>query len=198
MGFLGASWVVLEPFLGRLGGLLGRHLVHLGGLLGDLGAILGVSWTVLGRRKVDKAQKPKTVDNLKKINVFGLFGPSRRTSWRPLGPSWRPLGGVWGHLEASLGRLGGFLGELGGHLGPSWANLEAILAVLEVILGHLGAIWSRNDLWSHLWASLPGGRRHEPKPQGFFLRTKNKAVGSSTPGTPVASQQGAADDGKRA
>ena len=119
-GPLGALQGRLGGHLGRLGGLLGRlgallgpswgplgpSWGHLGGLVGDLGAILGASWAVLSRRKAEKAKMPKSFKNLRKINDFGLFGPSWRTSWRPLGPSWRPLGPSWG----LLGRLGALLG----------------------------------------------------------------------------------------
>ena len=75
----------------------------LGGLLGRLGGLLGASWAVLGRRKAEKAQMPKSFKNLRKTNDFGLFGPSWRSSWRPLGLCWRPLKGP---------------------LGPSWAILR--------------------------------------------------------------------------
>ena len=83
--------------------------------------------------KMALALAQKSFKHFGKTIDFDLFGPSWRTSWRPLGQSWRPLGGVLGRLdlEAILGRLGRILGGLGGildalgpswrHLGPSWA-----------------------------------------------------------------------------
>ena len=115
---LGPSWGHLGRLgghLGRLGGLLGRlgallgpswgppgpSWSHLGGILGALGAILGAFWAVLGRRKAEKKELPKSFKNLRKINDFGLFGPSWRSSWRHLRQSWRPLGGLLGRLGPS-------------------------------------------------------------------------------------------------
>ena len=141
---LGASWAVLErrkadnarrpstfKTIGKSltftsWGLLGLSWGPLGGLLGRLGAVLGASWAVLERRRVEKARRPKSFQNLRKVNDFGLSGPSWKASWRPLGASWRPLGPSWarlGRLGALSGRLEGLLGRLGGLLGPSWPVL---------------------------------------------------------------------------
>ena len=119
---LGPSWRPLGPSWGPLGGLLGR-----------LGALLGASWAVLEHRKAEKATRPKSVQNFRKIDDFGLSGPSCEASWRPLGASWRPLGPSWGHLRrlgALFGRLGGLLARLDGLLGPSWPVLEASWGLL--------------------------------------------------------------------
>ena len=98
--------------------------------MGASWAILGASWAVLSRRRAEKAQMPKSFNNQGKINDFGLFGLSWRTSWRPLGPSGRPLGGLLGRLGPSWTLLGRF----GGRLGPSRADLEAILGHLHDFL----------------------------------------------------------------
>ena len=99
--------------LGRLGGpfgpsrgLRGPSWGPLWGLLCRIRAMLGASWAVLGRRRAEKKQLPKSFKHLRNINDFGPFGPSWRTSWRALGPSWRPLGPSWGGLWGPGGRLG--------------------------------------------------------------------------------------------
>ena len=66
-------------------GLPGLSWSHLGGLLGALGAILGASWAVLGRRKAEKKEMPKSFKHLGKINELGIYEPSWKSSWRPLG-----------------------------------------------------------------------------------------------------------------
>ena len=121
-GSLGLSWAPLGPFWGPLG----PSWDPLGGLLGRLGAVFGASWSVLERRKLEKARTPNTLKNKMKINDLGLLEPSWEASWSALGASWRPLGPSWGHLGrlgALLGRLGGLLGPLGRFLGPSWPVL---------------------------------------------------------------------------
>ena len=86
------------------------HFLHpssdyLGAMLGRLGAILGLSWTMLG-----------------------ILGPSW-PSWGHLGailghlgPSWRHLGAILGHLGAILAPSWAILGHLGSILGPSWVQ----------------------------------------------------------------------------
>ena len=121
-GPLGPSWAPLGPFWSPLGPSWGP----LGGLLGRLGAVFRASWSVLERRKHEKARTQKTLKNTAKICNFGLLEPSWEASWSALGASWRPLGPSWGHLGrlgALLGRLGGLLGPLGRFLGPSWPVL---------------------------------------------------------------------------
>ena len=113
----------------------------------------------------------------------------------PLGGLLGRLGGLLGALEASWAVLEaswGHLGRLGGHLGRLGGVLEAILSHLGrlgTILGHLGAEqaltdavfgWPAGRAETH-WRVLLG---KEPKP---------KPKKSSTPGTPVINQQGAAD-----
>ena len=122
----GASWWPLGGILGAAWGPLGASWGHLGAESSKCRFVLplwGPSWGFLGallsRRNAEKRQMPKSFKNRRAINDFSFFGPSWRTSWKPLGPSWRPLGGLLGHLEAILGRLGCILGRLGGILGPS-------------------------------------------------------------------------------
>ena len=120
---LGLSWTVL----GVSSAVSGPSWGPLGSLLARLGALLGASWAVLEHRKAEKATKPKSVQNHRKIDDFGLSGLSCEASWRPLGASWRPLGPSWGHLRrlgALFGRVGGLLGSLGGLLGHSWRALR--------------------------------------------------------------------------
>ena len=102
LGSLGGILAVLEAHLGRLGGLfgclgalwglswepLGPFWSHLGGFLDDLGGPLGR----LGLSENPKGGKAKIDQKPMKINDFGLFEPSWRTSWR--------------HLWGLLGRLG--------------------------------------------------------------------------------------------
>ena len=155
--------------------------------MGDLGAILGASWAVLSRRKAEKKQILKSFKNVLNINDLGLFGPSWRASWRPLGPSWRPLGGLLGRLGGFLGGLGGILnplGRLGGHLGPYWADLEAILAVLEAILGVLGAAWAVLGRWRAEKKRMPKSFKNLRKINDFGLfgpswRTSWRLLGPS-------------------
>ena len=102
--------------------------------------------------------------------------------------SWAVLEASWANLEVSWT----LLGRLGGRLGPSCADLEAILAVLEAILGRLA--WEDRrpvDLTgpysvSAGWAEADWGVLLEKEP-------KQKPETSSTPCTPVARPQGAAD-----
>eukprot|EP00959_Pyramimonas_sp_CCMP1952_P264630 5533016-Pyramimonas_sp.AAC.1 len=88
-GFSVLAWGPLGAPQGRLGG-------HLGGILGRIGALLGPLWgplgpAVVGRRRDDNEQSPRSSENLRSNNIAGLFEPSWRSSWRPLGPSGRPL-----------------------------------------------------------------------------------------------------------
>ena len=86
-----------------------------------------------------------------------------------------------------MGGLGGILDPLGPSWRPSWTilgELGAILAVLEAILkpSWEGTRMTRaNSGWPARCAEAPGGVLKEAK------------LKFSTPGTPVASQQGAAD-----
>ena len=66
-------------------------LARLKGLLGRLGAVLGVSWGILGASR----------------DLLGRLG-------RHLGASWGRLGGSWEGLGASWGRLGSVLGAPSG------------------------------------------------------------------------------------
>ena len=89
--------------------------------MGALGAILGASWAVSGRRKTDKEQTQKSLKNLKKSMILASSG-------FPACP------------------LGGLLGRLGGFLGTSWAvlgHLGTIVGHLGTIVGHLGTILGR-------------------------------------------------------
>ena len=74
-----------------------------------LAAVLEASWAGLERRKAEEARRPKSFQNLRKTDDFGLLG----LSWAPLGPSWSDLGTV-------LGRLGPFVARKGDNL----ENLE--------------------------------------------------------------------------
>eukprot|EP00959_Pyramimonas_sp_CCMP1952_P341946 7163093-Pyramimonas_sp.AAC.1 len=112
------TWGPFGVLQGRLGGrlrrrrgllgCLGLFWGRLGGLLGRSGAILGVSWAILGRslgallgrRKAEKKQMPKSFNNLPKSD-FGLFGPFWRPSGRPPGPSWAILEPSWAVLMGS-------------------------------------------------------------------------------------------------
>ena len=109
-------------------------------------------------------------------------------SWGPLGPSWDVLVASWSDLEASRT----LLGRLGGHLGPSWANFQAILAVLEAILEPSGA-GKTFATTSCAPFRVAGGTGRSPRGNSFRKEPKPKSEGSSTPGTPVMNQQGAAD-----
>ena len=108
--------------------------------------------------------------------VLGRVG----LSWRLLGRPWRYLGLSWAVLEAVLDHLGRTWR-------PSWTILEAILGQRGHLRGHL------EPSWRIFWGigEFPGGRRDGPKPNWKITKTKSK--GSSTPGSPVISQQGAAD-----
>ena len=89
---------------------------------------------------------PKSFKNLRKINDLGIFEPSWRTSWKPLGrlggilrapwavlrPSWAVLGPSRAVLEASWGHLG--------ILRASWTSWRRRGTVLEAILGHLSRL----------------------------------------------------------
>ena len=77
------------------------------------------------RGKAEKAKTLKSLKNLRKINDFGLLGPSWEASWRLLGASWRPLGPL-------LGRLG-----------QSWEGLVEVLEVSGVVFGGLGGVHAR-------------------------------------------------------
>ena len=75
------------------------------------------------RGKAEKAKTLKSLKNLRKINDFGLLGPSWEASWRLLGASWRPIvpsGGHLGRLGAILERFRALVGNLRSLLGPSW------------------------------------------------------------------------------
>ena len=133
--------------------------------MGRLGALLEVSWAILKRRRADRTGKPKSFQNLRKMNNFGLSGPSWRTSWRPLGPSWAVVEAFWAVFETSWANLEvswTLLGRLGGRLGPSWAVLKAILAVLEAILAFLDTSWKPSwavleacwAVWERSWRPL--------------------------------------------
>ena len=115
----------------------------------------------------------------------------------------------WAILEASWGHLG----RLGGHLGPSWRHLGAILPVLEAILAVLEASWRPSwailavleAISSHLGGffpvvehvedppGTPAGRAEAHWGSSFGKEPKPKPGWSSTLGTPVMNQQGAAD-----
>ena len=71
--------------------------------MGPSGAVLALSWPVLGH-----------------------LGPS----WGRLGPSWGRLGAILGRLGGVLGTSWAILGRLGGLLGASWAVLEASWGLL--------------------------------------------------------------------
>ena len=85
------------------------------------------------------------------------------------------------------------------HLGPSWRHLKAILAVLEAILAVLEASWRPS--WSRLGQeigelrslAIPAGRAEAHWGGLLGKEPKPKPKKSSTPGTPVINQQGAAD-----
>ena len=165
---MGGSWAVLGPswaVLGRLWGPLGPSWGGLGGLLGRLGAVLGASWTVLERRKAEKARRQKTLEKQMKINDLGLLGPSREASWSSLGVSWGPLGPA---LEAS------------------WAVLRAFRASWDPILvigGVLGASGNRPGGPEQPWRVGAAG----PEPPREGSRRPGAAMESrgSWPGPPV-------------
>ena len=150
--------------------------------------MLGASWAVLGRRRAEKKNMPKSFKNLKKSNDFCPFGHSWRTSWRALGPSWRPLAGPGGSLRPSRGHLGPSWVHLGATLvdfetilavlEASWRQSWATLAVLEAIMGHmghLGAVWGRKTVCNHL-LRVAGGTCRSPRGSSFGKRTKTKTV----------------------
>ena len=138
---------------------------------------------------------PKSFQNLRTINDFGLFGPSWRTSWRPLGPSWRLLGRTWRYLGPSWAVLEAVLDHLGRTWRPSWTILEAILGQRGHLGSHLGPSWRIFFRIEVLSASfrVAGGTCRSPRGSSFGKRTKTKPPLSSTPCTPAASRQGAAD-----
>ena len=92
---------------GPLGALLGLSWALLGPSWGPQGPLLGLSWAIL-----------EAIDQKRGRRLFQSHprGPKNRL----LGPSW--------------GALGALLGALGAVLGLSWASLGAVM-------GHLGAIW---------------------------------------------------------
>ena len=135
---------------------------------------------------------------------------------RPLGPSWRLLGRTWRYLGPPLAVLEAVLDHLGRSWRPSWTILEAILGQrghlgghlepswrifweLGDVLGVLWVVWGREIGELRSWAVLedpsgwPAGRAEAPGGVLLGKEPKPKAKGSSTPGTPVMNQQGAAD-----
>ena len=107
LGRLGPSWERLGGVLGASWGRLGGFLRRLGSLLGRPGAIFGASWAVLGRRRPDKEQTPKS---FKKTGKSGRL----RSILDRCGGVLSQLGLFSGHL----GRLEASWDRLGGHLGP--------------------------------------------------------------------------------
>ena len=99
---------------------------------GRLGAILGLSWAILG----------PSWGHLKHLGAI-------------LGPSWGHLGPSWGHLGVILGHLGPLLG-------PSWGHLGVILGHLGhlgAVLGHLGAISGSSRVYLAPFQAYDFGRR---------------------------------------
>ena len=80
-------------------------------------------------------RKPKSFQNLRKINDFGLLGGSRGGSES-----------TWGRLVALWGPLGGMSEAILHHLRLSWAILEAILEHWRPFWGHLGPSWRLQPL----------------------------------------------------
>ena len=146
----------------------------LGGLLGCLGGLLGASWAVLGHLEAI-------------LGRLGLSWAVLEAVLDHLGRTWRPS---WTILEAILGQRG----HLGGHLEPSWRIFWGI-----ELLGNLSGTPAGR-------AGGPGGvileknqnrvtcvTAHRVIPTLLLKEPKPKPRGSSTPGTPVMNQQGAAD-----
>ena len=113
----------------------------------------------------------------------------------PSGLPGEPLRGFLGRL----GSLSGRLGPSGGHLRPSWVHLGPSRRRLG---GHLGPSWSRLERKNPLQpppgippgsSRDPGGTGRSARGSSFGKEPKPKPRGSSTPGTPVMNQQGAAD-----
>ena len=106
--------------------------------------------------------------------LLGRLGPS----WSLLGRTWRYFGLSWAVLEAILD-----------HLGRTWRPSWAILAVLEAILEPSGGEKPLPSTSGRAFRVAGGVGR---SPRGSSKRIKNHQK-SSTPGTPVRNQQGAAD-----
>ena len=105
--------------------------------MGRLGALLEASWAVFERREAEKARRPKSFQNFRKTDDFGLLGLSSEASWKPLGALLGPLGCL-------LGPFGGFLGPswgiLGAFLGPSWRLPETCLSFRGPVFSRLGPV----------------------------------------------------------
>ena len=65
---MGRLWALLGPSWEPLGPSWG----HLEGVLAAFGTILGASWAVLGRRRAEKKNMPKSFKHVGEINDFGL------------------------------------------------------------------------------------------------------------------------------
>ena len=115
---LGLSWGALEAVLGAFEALLGpswRRSIKEGG------ALISAAPLECLESPLGPFLKPKSFQNLKKINVLCFFAFSL------LEPSWAILGASWGLLGVSWEPLGGLLGASWGLLGPSWGALGALL-----------------------------------------------------------------------
>ena len=143
---LGASWGPLGALLGRSWEPSGRSWGHLGGDLSKKGGVL-ISLAPLEclESPLGPFLRPKSVQNLMKINVFCFLAFSL------LEPSWAildSLGASWGSLGSLLEASWGPLGVSWGHLGASWGALGALLE----------ASW---ETWRASWSHLGCGRSNE-------------------------------------
>ena len=163
----GPSWGSLGPSWGPLGPSWGL----LGGLLGLLGAVLEASWAVLERRKTEKARKPKSFKNLRKIDDFwhlgALLGGVLEASWGVLAASWTILG---------------VLGRSFGDSRPSWTILRTILGP-SVPHGSVSAEMVPSSAGFRRrsrrgWGGVPGGPPPDP-PRGTLNGNPSTRSGKS-------------------
>ena len=194
--------------MGRIGAILGVLGRSLGvsepswAVLGRFWRPLGLSWSVGKPKRRDNQNPYKTIVTSTILAFRGPLGGPLGGLLGSLGPSWRRIGGLLGELGGIVDPLGPswrpswtILGGIGGHIGQSWMPYWANVAILEAILSRLGGTFGN---WAMAWASYgswggDGGLGRSPRGSSFGKEPKPKPRGSSTPGTPVMNQQGAAD-----
>ena len=116
----------LAPSSGQLG--------HLRATWAHLGAILGLSWAILGDVGPILARPGAILGGFgASCGLLKPFSDSVGLSCGPLGTSW---GSSWGHLGPSgaiLGHLGAIFGHRGLILSSSWAIVGPSWAILAVL-----------------------------------------------------------------
>ena len=132
-----------EPLKSPLGALLGRSWSALGRSWGRLGALLGPSWGPVGpswshleASRADRTRKGEDAKNIEKHKGFEGFWPLGCLLGgleRHLEPSWGGLESSWMHVESYIEPSWAILHDLGSHLGLSGALLEPSWAILDAL-----------------------------------------------------------------